>query len=42
MRAVQEILGHSDIRLTQRYTRIATPMAEGGMQRMGRALWGGK
>lgn len=40
VRTVQEILGHSDIRLVQRYTHVASPMAEDGMQRMGRALWG--
>lgn len=40
VRTVQEILGHSDIRLVQRYTHVASPMAEDGMKRMGRALWG--
>lgn len=40
VRTVQEILGHSDIRLVQRYTHVASPMAQDGMQRMGQALWG--
>jgi site-specific recombinase XerD len=40
VRTVQEILGHSDIRLTQRHTHVATPMAQDGMARMGQALWG--
>lgn len=40
VRTVQEILGHSDVRTTERYTHVATPMAEDGMQRIGRALWG--
>ncbi|WP_433227931.1 tyrosine-type recombinase/integrase [Actinomadura formosensis] len=40
VRTVQEILGHSDIRLTQQYTHVATPRAQDGMQRMGRAPGG--
>jgi site-specific recombinase XerD len=31
VRTVQEIFGHSDIRLVQRYTHVASPMAEDGM-----------
>lgn len=39
-RVVQEILGHSDLRLVQRYTHVASPMAQDGMRQIGRALWG--
>lgn len=39
-RAVMEILGHSDLRLTQRYTHVASPMAQEAAQRMEAALWG--
>lgn len=41
-RTVMEILGHSDIRLMQRYTHVASPMARDGMRRQGAALWGTK
>jgi site-specific recombinase XerD len=37
---VQEILGHSDIRVTQRYTHVASPMVRDAARHMGQALWG--
>jgi len=40
MRVVQEILGHSDLRATQRYTHVASPVARDAAARMGKALWG--
>jgi integrase len=39
VRTVQEILGHSDIRITQRYTHVASPMARDAAEQMGRVLW---
>jgi len=42
VRIVMEILGHSDIRVTQRYTHVASPMAGDAAERMGQALWGSK
>jgi integrase len=39
-RVVMEILGHSDIRLTERYSHVASPMARDAAARMNTALWG--
>ncbi|MCQ4044482.1 tyrosine-type recombinase/integrase [Streptantibioticus rubrisoli] len=40
VRIVMETLGHSDLRVTTRYTHIATPLAQEAARRMGQALWG--
>jgi integrase len=40
IRAVQEILGHSDVRTTEGYTHVGSDVARGAAVRMGRALWG--
>lgn len=42
VRTVQEILGHSDIRITQSYTHVASQVAKDAAERMGKALWGDK
>ena len=40
IRAVQEILGHSDVRTTEGYTHVGSDVARDAAVRMGRALWG--
>ena len=37
---VQEMLGHSDIRVTRGYTHVGHPLAKDAAERMGRALFG--
>jgi integrase len=40
IRVIQEILGHSDVRVTERYTHVASPAIRDAAGRMGAALWG--
>ncbi|MGG8406593.1 tyrosine-type recombinase/integrase [Streptomyces sp. 12297] len=39
-RVVMEILGHSSMRMTQRYTHVGSALANDAAKRMGDALWG--
>jgi integrase len=36
---VQEMLGHSDIRVTRDYVHVSSPLAQDGAARVGRALF---
>lgn len=40
IRVVQEILGHSDLRMTQQYTRATSALAQDAAKRIGGALFG--
>lgn len=40
IRVVQEILGHSDLRMTQQYTQVTSALAKDAASRMGTALFG--
>ncbi len=39
IRVVQEILGHSTLAMTKRYTHVTDTLARQAAERMGRALW---
>jgi site-specific recombinase XerD len=39
IRVVQEILGHSTLAVTKRYTHVTNLLARDAAERMGRALW---
>lgn len=39
IRVVQEILGHSTLAVTKRYTHVTNKLAKDAAERMGRALW---
>jgi site-specific recombinase XerD len=40
IRVVQEILGHSSIAVTKRYTHVTSKLSRDAADRMGQALWG--
>ncbi len=40
IRVVQEILGHSSLAVTKRYTHVTSKLSRAAAERMGEALWG--
>ena len=42
LRVVQEFLGHSDSRVTERYTHVASRLAVDASDRLGRVLFPAK
>ena len=40
IRVVQEILGHSSLAVTKRYTHVTSKLSREAAERMGEALWG--
>jgi site-specific recombinase XerD len=41
IRVVQEILGHSSIKVTEGYTHVASKLAMDAVKKMGKTLLGG-
>ncbi len=40
IRVVQQILGHSQLRMTERYTHVTQKLTQDAANRMGKVLWG--
>ncbi len=40
VRTVMEVRGHSNLRLTQRYSHVTSPAAQEATAHLGAALWG--